>query len=81
MAAGSEVGRIAIFTARVLVACLTPPIYLRELFRQCVKIGFYSLPVVGLTAVLGPSLRNTMIAVGIVFYVFAAGLWRKADEK
>ena len=46
-----EIGRISTFSARVLVACVTPVIYLRELLRQCLKIGYYSLPVVGLTAV------------------------------
>lgn len=46
-----EIGRVSAFSVRVLIACLTPVIYLREVFRQCMKIGFYSLPVVGLTAV------------------------------
>jgi phospholipid/cholesterol/gamma-HCH transport system permease protein len=51
LAAFREVGRISVFSARVLFACLTPVIYVREFFRQCMKIGFYSLPVVGLTAI------------------------------
>jgi hypothetical protein len=39
-----EVGRISIFAARVLIACVTPVIYIREVLRQMMKIGFYSLP-------------------------------------
>lgn len=46
-----EIGRISSFSIRVLIACVTPVIYLREVLRQCLKIGYYSLPVVGLTAV------------------------------
>lgn len=46
-----EIGRVSAFSVRVLVACVTPVIYLREVLRQCLKIGYYSLPVVGLTAV------------------------------
>jgi hypothetical protein len=40
MAAFREVGRIAVFSARVLIACVTPVIYVREFFRQCLKIGY-----------------------------------------
>ncbi|ACT59630.1 MlaE family ABC transporter permease [Hirschia baltica] len=47
----AEIGRLAIFTARTVWACITPTIYLREVVRQCIQIGFFSLPVVGLTAV------------------------------
>ena len=67
MAAFSEIGRLAIFTGRVLLACLTPPIYLREFFSQCMKVGFFSLPVVGMTAVfIGASLALN-IYVGTQF--------------
>jgi phospholipid/cholesterol/gamma-HCH transport system permease protein len=51
LAAFREVGRISVFSGRVLIACVTPPIYVREFFRQCMKVGYFSLPVVGLTAV------------------------------
>lgn len=42
-------GRLSVFTGIVLFHCLTPPLYLRSLGRQMVEIGYYSLPVVGLT--------------------------------
>ena len=68
MAAFREVGRIAVFAARVLVACVTPVIYVRELLRQCLRIGFYSLPVVGLTAVfIGAALALNIYVGGSRF--------------
>ncbi|MBV9828259.1 MAG: ABC transporter permease [Alphaproteobacteria bacterium] len=44
------VGRLALFTGRALLAGITPPFYPRLILRQIVYIGYYSLPVVGLTA-------------------------------
>jgi phospholipid/cholesterol/gamma-HCH transport system permease protein len=44
-------GRIAIFTVQSLAAGLTPPYYPRLLLRQILNIGYFSLPVVGLTAI------------------------------
>lgn len=43
-------GKLAMFTALALSHCLRPPFYLRHIGRQMVDIGYYSLPVVGLTA-------------------------------
>jgi phospholipid/cholesterol/gamma-HCH transport system permease protein len=43
-------GRLAIFAARALLAGCTPPYYPRLILRQFVYMGYYSLPVVGLTA-------------------------------
>lgn len=45
-----ETGRLTIFTLNSLLACVTPTFYLRQLGQQLMRIGFYSLPVVGLTA-------------------------------
>jgi phospholipid/cholesterol/gamma-HCH transport system permease protein len=44
-------GRFAIFTLTALSHCFRPPFYFRLIGRQMVDIGFYSLPVVGLTAI------------------------------
>lgn len=44
-------GRLSLFTARALSHCLRPPLYPRLILRQMVEIGYYSLPVVGLTAI------------------------------
>ena len=42
-------GKLAIFTLRSLSHCLRPPFYFRLLGRQMIDIGYYSLPVVGMT--------------------------------
>ncbi len=44
-------GRLSIFTAISVSHCFRPPLYPRLILRQMVEIGFYSLPVVGLTAI------------------------------
>lgn len=43
------VGRVSFFTTVALRHCVTPPVYPRLILRQMVEIGYYSLPVVGLT--------------------------------
>jgi phospholipid/cholesterol/gamma-HCH transport system permease protein len=43
-------GRLAMFAATALATALSPPFYLRTLLRQMLEIGYFSLPVVGLTA-------------------------------
>jgi len=47
----AEIGRLSIFAGRVKAAAFTPRWYGGEIVRQIVRIGFYSLPVVGLAAV------------------------------
>lgn len=43
-------GRLSRFTAQAIYHCFTPPFYPRLLLRQVIDIGYYSLPVVGMTA-------------------------------
>ena len=43
-------GRLMLFTGVAISHCFRPPFYLRLIGRQMVDIGYYSLPVVGLTA-------------------------------
>ena len=43
-------GRLSLFTAHAVRHCVQPPIYPRLVARQMMSIGYYSLPVVGLTA-------------------------------
>src|ERR1700686_3900274 len=47
----TTVGRLAGFTMQALAGAVTPPYYPRLVLRQIVDIGYFSLPVVGLTAV------------------------------
>ncbi len=44
-------GRLALFAVTGISHCARPPIFLRLTLRQMIEIGFYSLPVVGLTAI------------------------------
>ena len=44
-------GRLVLFAATALSHCVRPPFYPRIMLRQMVDIGYYSLPVVGLTAI------------------------------
>ena len=51
MAFFATIGRISRFTGRAVFHCFVPPFYGRLLGRQLIEIGYYSLPVVGLTAI------------------------------
>jgi phospholipid/cholesterol/gamma-HCH transport system permease protein len=45
----AAIGRLTIFAALSVSHCVRPPFYPRILLRQIIEIGYYSLPVVGLT--------------------------------
>lgn len=45
-----SLGRVVFFALRAVYACFTPPYFGRNILRQFADIGFYSLPVVGMTA-------------------------------
>lgn len=47
----AKLGEIVIFASNSVAACFTPPFYPRLIFRQFLQIGYFSLPVVGLTAI------------------------------
>jgi phospholipid/cholesterol/gamma-HCH transport system permease protein len=44
-------GAVAIFAGRGVAAVFSPPLFAGQLWRQLGQIGYFSLPVVGLTAV------------------------------
>lgn len=44
-------GRISVFTGTALMHAVRPPFYPRIILKQMIEIGYFSLPVVGLTAV------------------------------
>lgn len=44
------IGRIAHFTSRAVGHCFAPPFFPSQVLRQLIDIGYYSLPVVGMTA-------------------------------
>jgi phospholipid/cholesterol/gamma-HCH transport system permease protein len=45
------VGKVSRFTAFSVISCFQPPYYFRQTLRQFLQIGYYSLPVVGMTAI------------------------------
>ena len=47
----ATIGRLTLFTLTAVMHCVKPPYYWRLLLRQMVDIGYYSLPVVGMTAI------------------------------
>ncbi len=46
-----RIGELSLFIIQAVYNCITPPIYLKNLLKQMIDIGFYSLPVVALTTV------------------------------
>lgn len=47
----NSLGNLIRFSTICISHCFRPPIYISSIFKQMVEIGFYSLPVVGLTAI------------------------------
>jgi len=45
-----EIGSIFLFAMKAVPACVMPPVYFRLILQQMLRIGYFSLPVVGLTA-------------------------------
>lgn len=45
-----SIGTLSMFIGKATKHCFTPPFYPRLLIRQFIDIGYYSLPVVGMTA-------------------------------
>jgi len=45
-----SVGALALFAIKAIIHCFAPPYYGRLILRQFKDIGYYSLPVVGMTA-------------------------------
>jgi phospholipid/cholesterol/gamma-HCH transport system permease protein len=47
----TAIGRLLLFAAQAISHCVRPPFYPRLILKQMMDIGYYSLPVVGLTAI------------------------------
>jgi phospholipid/cholesterol/gamma-HCH transport system permease protein len=60
----TQTGRLALFTFSALVACVRPPIYWYLIGQQMLRIGYFSLPVVGLTAFFTGGALALQIYVG-----------------
>ena len=60
----AQTGRLVIFTFSALASCVRPPIYWYLIGQQMMRIGYYSLPVVGLTAFFTGGALALQIYVG-----------------
>ena len=64
----ASVGRLATFTGQTVTHLFRPPFYAREFGTALVQIGYFSLPVVGLTALFtGGALALQIYAGGSRF--------------
>ena len=64
----AAIGRLAVFTGQTLSHLIRPPFYGREFGSALIQIGFFSLPVVGLTALFtGGALALQIYAGGARF--------------
>lgn len=59
-----SVGRVTLFAWNTIVRALTPPYYPLRLLEQLLQIGWFSLPVVGLTAIFTGAALAQQIYVG-----------------
>ncbi|GAB4129630.1 MAG: ABC transporter permease [Rhodothalassiaceae bacterium] len=60
----AAVGRLSIFTAHALSHLLRPPFFLKNIGQQMLSIGYFSLPVVGMTALFTGAALAQQIYVG-----------------
>lgn len=58
------IGRVTLFAWQTVVRSVTPPYYPMRLLEQLLHIGWYSLPVVGLTAIFTGAALAQQIYVG-----------------
>jgi phospholipid/cholesterol/gamma-HCH transport system permease protein len=57
-------GRLAVFTADAISHCVRPPIFWVSILKQMLRIGYFSLPVVGLTAFFTGAVLCLQIFIG-----------------
>jgi phospholipid/cholesterol/gamma-HCH transport system permease protein len=60
----AQIGRLFMFTASAVFACFSPPVYGQHILRQTMRIGYFSLPVVGLTAFFTGGVLALQIYIG-----------------
>jgi phospholipid/cholesterol/gamma-HCH transport system permease protein len=64
----AEIGRFSAFAGRAVAAVFSPPIFIGQFLRQCAQIGYFSLPVIGITAVfIGAALALNIYVGGARF--------------
>jgi phospholipid/cholesterol/gamma-HCH transport system permease protein len=69
-----HVGRLAIFAGVAVSHCVRPPFFPRLIGRQFLEIGYFSLPVVGLTAIFTGMVLALQTSSGFASYVAEAAV-------
>ena len=64
----AHTGRLAVFMLDAVTACFRPPIYWSLILQQIMRIGYFSLPVVGLTAFFTGGALALQIYIGAARY-------------
>ncbi|MBU6443521.1 MAG: ABC transporter permease [Alphaproteobacteria bacterium] len=64
LAAFQQIGQLSLFIVSSVTGLLRPPIYWRLIGQQVLRIGYYSLPVVGLTAFFTGGVLALQIYIG-----------------
>ncbi len=60
----AQTGRLSLFTGDAVSHCVRPPIYWLLIVQQMLKVGYFSLPVVGLTAFFTGAVLCLQIYIG-----------------
>lgn len=60
----AQIGGLTMFTISSVSSCFRPPIYWLHIVRQIMRIGYFSLPVVGLTAFFTGGVLALQIYIG-----------------
>jgi phospholipid/cholesterol/gamma-HCH transport system permease protein len=60
----NEVGTLSVFTVTAVINCVRPPVYGWLTLQQILRIGYFSLPVVGLTAFFTGGVLALQIFIG-----------------
>ena len=60
----AQIGSLTMFTISSVSSCVRPPIYWFHIVRQVMRIGYFSLPVVGLTAFFTGGVLALQIYIG-----------------
>ena len=60
----AQIGRLTLFLIASVSSCFRPPIYWSHIGRQIMRIGYFSLPVVGLTAFFTGGVLALQIYIG-----------------
>ena len=64
LAAFQQIGQLSLFIVSSVTGLLRPPVYWRLIGQQVLRIGYYSLPVVGLTAFFTGGVLALQIYIG-----------------